>query len=258
MRQVRRGSTGSEVEFLQTRMNALGFHVGRVDGNFGPRTEDAVIQFQASQGLVADGIVGARTWAAILSGPQMEVPSEFTSREAQDLATRIPEGTPENIRSVLHAAIRTLGWREIPNGSNRGPDVDKISMGYLPANQPAPPWCALAVSYWLLEGLGVGDYRRIPFGARFGAVSQIERWARSGNRLFVPPAFPHSVVGSIFTMGRHGSGSDLSTSITAGHTGLVINLDEDGNYITIEGNTSNSVRSMRRRPSTLRGLVMWW
>ena len=37
------------------------------DGKFGPLTEEAVKEFQTSHGLVADGIVGAKTWAALKS-----------------------------------------------------------------------------------------------------------------------------------------------------------------------------------------------
>jgi uncharacterized protein (TIGR02594 family) len=37
----------------------------RVDGHFGARTEAAVLKFQSRQGLEADGIVGAQTWAAL-------------------------------------------------------------------------------------------------------------------------------------------------------------------------------------------------
>lgn len=39
---------------------------GRLDGKFGPSTEQAVRQFQGQQGLAVDGIVGPVTWAALL------------------------------------------------------------------------------------------------------------------------------------------------------------------------------------------------
>ena len=37
------------------------------DGKFGPLTEEAVMEFQTAHGLTADGIVGAKTWAALKS-----------------------------------------------------------------------------------------------------------------------------------------------------------------------------------------------
>lgn len=61
---VRRGSTGEHVRHLQTRLVAWGYQLS-VDGIFGPGTESIVRSFQRSQGVVADGVVGARTWAAL-------------------------------------------------------------------------------------------------------------------------------------------------------------------------------------------------
>lgn len=52
---------------LQARLLALGFDPGPIDGVRGPQTDRAVKAFQTSRGLVADGIVGARTRAALLA-----------------------------------------------------------------------------------------------------------------------------------------------------------------------------------------------
>lgn len=59
---LRRGSTGADVERLQQRLGTA------VDGDFGPSTERAVIAFQQSRGLDADGVVGPQTWAALADG----------------------------------------------------------------------------------------------------------------------------------------------------------------------------------------------
>src|SRR6266536_2489492 len=59
------GSTGPEVANLQDRLRDLGFAPGPTDSSFGPTTEAAVIAFQTSMGLVADGVVGPLTAAAL-------------------------------------------------------------------------------------------------------------------------------------------------------------------------------------------------
>jgi predicted chitinase len=57
--------SGPAVRKLQQRLKALGYDTGGVDGDFGPATDGAVKQFQADHGLVADGIVGPATTAAL-------------------------------------------------------------------------------------------------------------------------------------------------------------------------------------------------
>ncbi len=62
---LQQGSTGPQVTALQTRLKALGFDPKGIDGNFGPGTKAAVMAFQRSKGLQADGVVGPQTAAAL-------------------------------------------------------------------------------------------------------------------------------------------------------------------------------------------------
>ena len=62
---LRKGSKGGYVKELQTILNYnYGAHLV-VDGIFGSLTQIAVISFQKLKGLVADGIVGPKTWAEL-------------------------------------------------------------------------------------------------------------------------------------------------------------------------------------------------
>ncbi len=58
------GHQGEDVMRLQTDLSSAGFPV-EVDGLFGPKTEAAVRRFQSARQIKADGIVGAKTWAAL-------------------------------------------------------------------------------------------------------------------------------------------------------------------------------------------------
>lgn len=61
---VQAGDRGDQVVDIQQRLAAVGFSVGE-KGFFDQATEDAVRQFQQSQGLKADGVVGLQTLAAL-------------------------------------------------------------------------------------------------------------------------------------------------------------------------------------------------
>ncbi|MBI3324943.1 MAG: peptidoglycan-binding protein [Candidatus Omnitrophica bacterium] len=51
----------SKKEIQQALKNA-GVYQGPVDGKIGPRTRDAIKEFQRIQGLKVDGVVGRQTW----------------------------------------------------------------------------------------------------------------------------------------------------------------------------------------------------
>ena len=63
---LRRGDRGSAVKLMQKLL------LVKDDGIFGPRTEDAVRDFQSSKGLSRDGIVGRNTWTALLANDRVE------------------------------------------------------------------------------------------------------------------------------------------------------------------------------------------
>ena len=56
---------GQDVFALQDILNVLGFITGEQDGIFGAHTEKALREFQASTGIIDDGIAGASTFDAI-------------------------------------------------------------------------------------------------------------------------------------------------------------------------------------------------
>ena len=71
--QLKKGSTGEYVKQLQS---SLGI---KADGVFGPKTEQAVKEYQKENRLVVDGIVGSATWAEI-----NEVDNKYTLQQVYD------------------------------------------------------------------------------------------------------------------------------------------------------------------------------
>lgn len=61
---LRRGDRGVGVKYLQWFLDNKGYKL-KIDGSFGPTTEEKVMDFQKDKGLVVDGIVGKKTWAAL-------------------------------------------------------------------------------------------------------------------------------------------------------------------------------------------------
>ena len=62
---LRRGSLSNYVLIAQDDLNTLGYSTNGLDGIFGSGTQNAVIAYQRSRGLTADGIVGCNTWRSL-------------------------------------------------------------------------------------------------------------------------------------------------------------------------------------------------
>ncbi len=61
----KRGSSGSVVTQIQTKLKQWGYYKYDVDGVYGSRTEAAVTSFQKNNGLKVDGVVGSQTLSAL-------------------------------------------------------------------------------------------------------------------------------------------------------------------------------------------------
>lgn len=59
------GSTGAEIRLLQSKLLALNYDLGPVDGIYGTKTKTAVQKFQRDKNLLVDGIVGPQTQKAL-------------------------------------------------------------------------------------------------------------------------------------------------------------------------------------------------
>ena len=109
------GSTGTSVESLQEALLAHGFSPGAVDGVFGSGTQQAVTAFQMSERMLADGIAGPRTQAA-LGLTEDDTLADATGGMTVQVASRMCPGAQldaikANLPPVL-AALTTLGLQD--------------------------------------------------------------------------------------------------------------------------------------------------
>ena len=59
------GSSGDEVIQIQNKLKQWGYYNGAIDGSYGSKTYQAVKNFQAKNGLTADGVAGTKTLEAL-------------------------------------------------------------------------------------------------------------------------------------------------------------------------------------------------
>ncbi|WNF30343.1 peptidoglycan-binding protein [Streptomyces sp. C11-1] len=109
------GSAGPQVTAVQTLLTQQGYEPGTVDGHFGPNTKSAVEAFQRARSLGADGIVGPKTWTALLSAGTTPLLSQGSSGDA--------------VKRLQRALTAALGTTVDADGSF-GPATETAVRGY--------------------------------------------------------------------------------------------------------------------------------
>jgi peptidoglycan L-alanyl-D-glutamate endopeptidase CwlK len=102
------GSKGPAVRALQRSLRSKGFDPGAIDGAFGHGTEAALVAFQKSAGLLADGIAGPRTLAALAGRREARLASVLRRVDAGMVSRMFPHTPLGNIRRNLPPVLSAL------------------------------------------------------------------------------------------------------------------------------------------------------
>lgn len=110
------GSSGPYVKELQTRLNKFGSYALEVDGQFGGKTQAALADYQAKQGINDDGNCGPVTWAHLYGETddgEQTAEDEFYVKVIAGVSAnvRTAPGTDSEIRGVVlnGAVLRATG-----------------------------------------------------------------------------------------------------------------------------------------------------
>lgn len=100
---LRKGSEGPHVKELQKALLLHGYDLPKygADGKFGAETEKAVRVFQRNMGLVEDGVVGRKTWAALGSAKAAQAKYSLT-------ITNLTLDTAEKIAAQYGGEIQVM------------------------------------------------------------------------------------------------------------------------------------------------------
>jgi len=189
---LKMGMKGGDVKRLQHLLNqALKPSPNlTLDGDFGPSTRDAIINYQKLNGLNPDGVVGAQTWGTLRQMPL---------NQPLSTANTFLQGDNGNAPWMVIACAE-LGIHEL---STPGMDSERIidyhSKTSLKAKTDEVPWCSSFVN-WVMVSSGIR-------GTNNAAAKS---WMDWGNKLEI------QAYGAIVVIKKKGGGSDAATGSSSG------------------------------------------
>jgi len=105
---LRLNSSGPDVKALQQALQTAGFNPGSIDGSFGAGTEAAVLAFQRSKGIAADGVVGPNTATALGLAAIPSIPSAIPDVSVHVVSQMFPLTPIGNIAANLPPVLDSL------------------------------------------------------------------------------------------------------------------------------------------------------
>lgn len=110
------GDTEPKVCAVQILLNRQGEFL-KVDGYFGPKTRQAVINFQRKHSLGMDGKIGVETWKKLAEGSNL---STIDALDFSDTVLTNKKGEIPNTSTYTEAALRKAGSNPIVTGAMSG------------------------------------------------------------------------------------------------------------------------------------------
>lgn len=226
-----------EVRLLQRELKRWAYSMSP-DGAFGPRTDAAVRHFQRKRGLKDDGIVGPRTWDAVLDPDARPIGAGFQYQPAgasdptPSSPAKPPTGgttsdpAPANPgaggASWMAIARKEEGVRETSGRAANPRIVEYHATTTLRAQSDEVAWCASFVN-WVVKKAG---YK----GTNSAAAASWVKWG----------AATTARQGAICVIyNAKAANSSLSTS--GNHVGFLVR-ETSSHYVLLGGNQSNSVK----------------
>lgn len=216
---LRRGDRNGSVKLLQEKLNAAGLTPLALlvpDGDFGATTELHVAEFQRRHGLVADGIVGARTWRALddpnASAELRPVPDDHALRGG--LSTPSVEASAEE-PSWVRIARAEIGMKEIKGDLHNPRVVEYLKTTGSWWSTDETPWCSGFVNWVMAQSGYTGT-----------GSAKATSWLDWGQKVDQP------AMGAIGVI-SYGGGK--------GHVGIVVGK-QGGNVLLLGGNQSDQVK----------------
>ncbi len=114
---LKRGSTGTTVKTLQSKLKDWGYYTGSVDGIYGSQTVAAVKYFQRKNKLQEDGIAGPKTLAAMGISSGSSGSSNTSSSSDTYLLARVIYGEARGEPYVGQVAIGAVVLNRVRSSS---------------------------------------------------------------------------------------------------------------------------------------------
>ena len=131
---LKSGAEGQAVRALQRRLRELGYYHGSVDGSYGRETENAVMAFQLSRGLKADGVAGTSTLAALYGSSATAAPRTATPQPTTEISSTgyitLESGSSGEQVKTLQNRLKELGYYHGNVDGNFGEGTETAVMAF--------------------------------------------------------------------------------------------------------------------------------